>query len=953
MIRKLWLPLLLLLPMVANAENALAIPVLSFGKVYFEIFSAIAMLTTSTAYQNAITACIAAGFLGLVSRAAFVGAQGMLAGLSRMWLGALVVLTIGIKTTVPVQIADIPGNYYNAVQKVPLMIAYTEYFTHSLGYYIAEMVDDYYAKVSQVPKSLLLTGTPFALAPALVADASQYEVNDPYLKDSLTHFVVDCVYPQIYNGYISRHDLFTSHDLFKQFLDGGANPASMTVYYGTQNTYTQYGGAGKVMTCQEVAKNLESATSTIQANMLKSFGQYMSAGLDAAYFQNALNYYSGTNPYQVTPGELLMQGAMLGVFKNDAPAYAASKSDSQQIYQQLAIAQAKQNVFENWEVSAATFTQTWGYALVAIDLIILGLFPFVILFLFIPPLSHLFKSFIGLVMFVPAVDISIAIAQAIGTHFAFDALHPFFGQDGLTLQSQMYLSKQAINAKAAADSMLTWSVAIATGLCFGFNYVASKFGSSSNAVRESQQATDAAVKGNIAMDNRNWNNTAANKDDTTYTESIGAGQSFANITTAPTGVQNYGGQFARVNESPMTTQRGHTMVATHIQSGAGIVATSHADTLSNTTSQGTSSDHATQTTRAVSTSLSGSGIGAGAVMAAYQGLKGSFARTGFNFDSIPQQQREAIISDVVQGNAHAVQAAQAQAQGNMQAAKAEQAKSEGFFAKAGDMVSSLSHNPAVQGALVGALAVGAVTGIDEIAAGAAAVGGAAVAGARVAGSAISSVARSFGKLFGSRGEAAVEEAAATKGSSGYGFSAGGVKGSVGDNLAAETGEQGRMSQWVGKGKNYLKEEGAGFVLGKGASVKFTENLAGKSLGQDQISKESNDRTSYDQKSHAQNTNQTTDQWSVTRTDTEATSYQVPMTGGVNVQFMDGIDHPRPQSAVARAREIHEQYKARNAAVSGSVAQDGERLSNAAKADQDTTAGKEQDRFDSALQIGKS
>lgn len=958
-IKRIIVLLLLISPVAANAQAALPIPVMAFGQAYTHVFESIAMLVNSNAFQHIMDFCLLLGFMSVISRSTIVAGQGLLKALTNLWVVSYVLIVVGIKATIPVQIADIPNNYYNSVQKVPLIIAVAEYATHTVGYYLSKALNTTYGSVSRTPQEMLSTGSPFGLAPALVADGTQYEIQDPYLKDSLSNYVVDCVYSQVANGRLSREDLLHSNDLFNKVIKAGNNPASMTVYYGTQSDHATYGGIGKVKSCAFVSKQLSSKLSEIQSNMLKSLGQYMSGGLDATFFQNALNFYSGSNPKAMTPGQLLMQSAMLGIWRNDAPRQAALKTSSERIFQQLAIAQAKQNVFANWEISAATFKETWGYAVTAIDLLIIGLFPLVLLTLFIPPLSHMMTKFLGLLTFVPAIDVSVTIAQMIGTQISHSSLNPFFGSDGLTLANQMFVSKQAVHAMSMADWMLTLSMVIATGLCFGFMYVGSKLSADSNAARESASATEQAVKGNEALDNRSYNNTSANKANTVFSQSIGAGTSSAAIATAPLGVTNYGGTFKRVNESPMTEQLGHNAVATHTQSGTGIVATSQSNTLGHSASQGISADHSTQTTRAVSTSLSGSGIGAGAVMGAYEGLKSSFAKTGINFDAIPQKSQEAILSNMAQGEHHAMMASKAQAQGNTQVAQAEEAKSEGFFSKAYDATKALAKDhPYLAAGAVGALAVGAVTGIDEVGAAVAgagaAVGSAAMTVGRYASGAIASVGRSFGRLFGSEGSEAIERAAASeaKGSGGYGFSAGGVKGTVGDSLMAEGRGAGALDRGLlGKGKKYLTDQGKGLLLGAGGSVNFNEDISGDTTGKDVIKKSSSSSSGYDQRSQDEHRTQTSNQWSLTTVDTVSRSYQVPMGGGSRIQFMDDDNHPEPRSAMDRAREMHAAYKAKNQTEASKVESSGERIHGLSKSDQDSTASKERKQINNPLQMG--
>ena len=670
--RRLTVILLALLPTLAHAQSALSIPVMSFGSVYYEVFTAISMLMDSSAYKNAVDVCLFLGFIGIISRGAMAAGQGMIRSLLNLWLISFVVIALSLKATVAVQIDDLPDNYVNAIQKVPLSIAMVEHITHSVGYYLSKMINRYYSSVSSTPESLLSTGSAFGLAPSLVADASQFEVADPYLKDSLTHFTVDCVYPQVYNGRLSRSDLLHSNNLFDVFTKAGTNPSAFTVYYGINAEQNKsYGGAGKVESCAYVSKDLTTKLPGIETAMQNALGEYMSGGLNAKIFQDALNHYSGNSPYRVSPGQYLMQSAMLGIWKNSAPEYAATKTRSQMLFQQLAIAQAKENVFENWEVSAATFKGTWGYAIIAIDLLLVGSFPFVLLMIFIPPLAHIPKQFVGLLSFVPAVNVCVSMAQAIGTHLTTASLHPFFNGagHGLTLSTQMFLTKQAIHATSMADWMLNASIIIAGGLCFGFTYAGSKFGADSNAARESAAATDQVVRGNETLDNKSYNNTSANKHNTIYQQDIGAGSSVASIATAPTHVQDYGGQASRLNAGLASDQLQRHTSATHTQSGTSLVATSQGATLSNTDTQGINADHSTQSTREVSTSLSGSGIGSGAVMAAYKaGISQSFAKAGFDFDSLPSQQQEAITQDIAQGNSHALKAAQAQSHGDMQKA---------------------------------------------------------------------------------------------------------------------------------------------------------------------------------------------------------------------------------------------------------------------------------------------
>lgn len=746
------------------AADAFYIPVLGFGKTYVALFQGIVQIVGSAQYHQMISIFVMLGFFVILCRHAIATGNrgGVISPAFMFYLFVAITIFVGTNIKHPVQIDDLTSGKTFAVQDVPIAIGFLESFSHDMGKGMAELFEEAYTSKNKVPPELMMTGgAPFAVGPKLLNDASQYVLKDPYLKQSLTYLMLDCVVPKLASNRLSVSELHHSNNLWGLVKTVSQSPATMTLYYGTQESNPT--NSPRVISCKDATQKLDAALGKSKADMKKNFADSTLSGLGGVMFDNALNYYAGKGPYSTTPGDYLMQAAMIDVYNNTLPQAAATQFDSKQIYQNLAINQARQNVFNSWEIEESTWASTFGYILIGVDLITIALAPLMLLFLFWGVLRKVVMSYLMLIMFVPMQMVAMSIASAIATHLSYGYVHDWFSGNiakGLTLQSQVYISKMAIHGAQMGKMMLAISTVIGAGLCFGFTFVISRITGGLRSMADS--AAQGETTGKVDLDQQSIDNRNEHAHNTAYRESIGQQPSQIYGTSgAIRQTMAFGGSNATLDSMPFMTAHSDQITTTHTRSGG--TGSQNALTSSITQSDSQTHDATSSLTDSgtVSTSIQGKNLGALAVAGAYSHIDGILSSMGVNPDSISQETKHSVADQVGKADQLAVQAHEAQAQGHTDAAEGLWDEAKGIMGSAYDSIKKEVGDHPVAAAVIGVTAAAGMAAALAPEAVVGAVGAGAVMageGIAAAGSALTGL---VGRMFGSRAaESAGEQFAA-------------------------------------------------------------------------------------------------------------------------------------------------------------------------------------------------
>ena len=973
------------------AADAFYVPVLGFGKTYVALFQGIVQITGSEKYHQMIQTFILLGFLVILCRQAIATGNrgGIIQPAFMFYLLVAITIFVGTKVKHPVQIDDLTAGKTYAVQDVPIAIGYLESFSHSMGLGMSKLLEEVYTAKNNVPPELMMTGgAPFAVGPQLLNDASQYVLRDPYLKQSLTYLMLDCVVPKLAGNRLSVADLRSSNDMWGLVKTVSQSPATMTLYYGTQNSSPT--NSPSVISCKDATQKLDAALVQSKDDMKKNFADTTLSGLGGVMFDNTLNYYTSKGSYSTTPGDYLMQAAMIDVYNNDLPQAAATQFDSKQIYQNLAMNQAKQNVFNSWEIEESTWASTFGYILIGVDLITIALAPLMLLFLFWGVLRKVVMSYLMLIMFVPMQMIAMSIASAIATHVSYGYVHDWFNGNiakGLSIESQMAISKMAIHGAQMGKMLLAISTVIGAGLCFGFTFVISRITGGLRTMADS--AAEGETTGGVNLDQQNIDNRNEHGHNTAYRESIGQQPSqIFGTSGAIRQTMAFGGTNSTLDSAPYMTAHSDQITSTHTSSGG----TGSQSALTSSITQSDSQVHDASTSLTdsgtVSSTIQGTNLGGLAVAGAYHHMDSILSSVGIKPESISQETKHSVAEQVGHADQLATEAQQAQAQGHTQEAESYWDEAKGMMGSAYDSIKKEVGDHPVAATIIGGVAAAGMAAVLAPEAAAGVVGAGAVMageGISAAGSALtglvtrvfgSSAAESAGEQFAARSSmgamadseaggsiyTGAEEAAESAAKPRFRFDnqsgqwervspssaeaqAGKAKESIAGKEGVNAGDGAAASGKGGSGSSALRKAASRAGKGLLGGINFQESIRGETVGKSGISDKSSNTQKYDQGAQGRTTTDYKDQWTRTETQTTTTTYQTSPVGG---SLIEGMPHGN-QSHVERALAL---AKASVAKSNAGIDASGHGVSDQVSGDRKSIGDKVNERAENAIQLRK-
>jgi len=237
---------------------------LGAGEILYYVFNAIASLTSSGDFKDAIKIGMSFAFVWIIFSVAFgksfeeVGKYYLIYTLIS---GAL----IFSKTTIIITDRLNPS-FSRVVDNVPVGIAYPASWTSKLGDGIARLFDQNFSLPSDLKYSQ--TGVIFG---SKIQDVSmEFDVIDPTFMQNISKFVQQCVYYDLANLLYTMEDLNNTDNLW-QFISSRTSAIRMFDYINRDNQEKE------LVTCNEVAQIFET-----------DFQEEETANLKKAWYQTLL-----------------------------------------------------------------------------------------------------------------------------------------------------------------------------------------------------------------------------------------------------------------------------------------------------------------------------------------------------------------------------------------------------------------------------------------------------------------------------------------------------------------------------------------------------------------------------------------------------------------------------------------------------------------------------------------
>ncbi len=490
-----------------------------------------------------------------------------------LFLGLLVITSIGIKTTANAVIIDSVTGYTNAIKDAPALVVLPESIVSSLGHEASMLIEQFYS----TPASLQVAhGGGFDLANSLVQDSTHIQVSDPMARATLAAFTRNCIIPGIASGRLSSYSLVTSTQLW----DGGGKKGTLarspqsplTPVYTAQDTY------GAMLPCgpKGVAGG-QIAYVTYNGAQYKDAYDYLSAyfqgeapkwlAQSAATFSgtSAFSWLSGTLASAQTflfggaltqpTGETIEQAAAINALRPALNAAAIASGQSQAVTA-LAVAQGEKSQVSSWATGAIIFRDLAGYLYSVLQAFVMALLPLIMVALFIPGAGHRIAMTTMQVLFWLALwEPTLSIVDYIVDLYSQGTLGPIMGKTGgYSMMNLGVISTQTSHLMLAAGFVSSMVPLITWGLVKG-GFAFTEFLTHGLGTALAAQAGAMAATGNISLDQQSFDNRSIGQEMLMYKETVGTGESVVAAAGVDATEQvNQGGVAENVAGSQITNQ---------------------------------------------------------------------------------------------------------------------------------------------------------------------------------------------------------------------------------------------------------------------------------------------------------------------------------------------------------------------------------------------------------------
>ena len=641
----------------------------SFGDstLLASIFNGMAALTQSNMFQGAIAVFLMIGFIMIVYEM-LVAKHGKAGVFLKYLVLSTIFITAGVYHKVTVNVQNMDGTQPQTIDNIPFMVAGTGWILSEIGYQFGLMFDQAYSSVDNTPKNLLATsGAPIGVGGKFMIAASTYNIEDSYLRQSMTTYIVDCIPAAIAHGNFSDDQIFKSNDIWKLFgtSDYAKSPALSTVYYGAKNlptcTYQELNNpkrackssVGSVMSCGQAYNYITADLSNAQTDVVNTFVAQSSAGLSALLFKSVITHNATAGAYSPTAGSYLMQTAMINTMKN-IPEALAMKANSPTLMQEFAITKANSSTVDSWVSQSAVFSSTFGFIFAMLQVIIYALSPLILLFGLVGKLGYgKLKNWLLLMLWMPLTFVILVIIQAIVSHMTYtDITQVINSMNGLTSQSQDFITAKSQLILKAASGMETSAPLIAAAIVWSGNYAVTAMMGHTGASTFGKTAGGESATGDQTVDGISMDNVSADQTNMSATTSIGAKPTSVDVSAGMPNIrEDFGGSTAMfsgstLNQAQQYNSQGSSTTTGSISHGMGSGGSQSQDA-----SKQQSYDRSNQISRIHSDSL-GLNSNLGSIIRGAGGMKAGIgaAEKGLEKQGIKSAEASKIVDTAVKDN---------------------------------------------------------------------------------------------------------------------------------------------------------------------------------------------------------------------------------------------------------------------------------------------------------------
>ncbi len=485
----------------------LPVYVIGFGDVYREFFNAIAATVGSHDYGALIKLMLLCGGVWTLVTGSLKNNH----TLNIRWAIMYVVLTsVVLVPNCQVIINDRTSDHAYSVDNIPLGLGILASFTSRVGTGFTELVES----VFHTPNDLDYTHSGMLMGSKMIEASSHFQVVGGNFQRNLQGFVQQCIFYDVLLHKYTIEDLSNAPNLW-QFVTSHASPARAFMYNNTVTTCAQ--GAGKLSHDWQTAidNSANSYADLLFPNNTNAKAQMLS------YLGTSYQYLANVSD---DAASIMQQNMMIQAIQDGVGVWA-SGINAQTALNDFAFAKAQQQKRTGYGLLFRLAVYWLPLTKAVMELILLGSFLIIVLFLFFPFGTSIFKNyvmaFLWLQLWAPLFAFENFIFTFVGSHLLSSSTHLIGATHGITLTT--YSALQQINADLGyvAGFLAAATPIIAAGI---FRDMMSVFVQASSYLGGAMQsaafaAAGEAVTGNVSLGNTHFNdhsayNTNANHFDT-------------------------------------------------------------------------------------------------------------------------------------------------------------------------------------------------------------------------------------------------------------------------------------------------------------------------------------------------------------------------------------------------------------------------------------------------------
>lgn len=495
-----------------NSGNAWTLYVFGNGEVIKNTLMAIAAMVNEAPYRNLLSLIATIGVIALGARAGFDPKQAP--KLIGYFAGVYLTMYVLLSLDANIEVNDPVSLYTDVVTGVPAAVGVPAAFISNIGHWLTENVEKNFSMPSD---NLTLTGGgAFDMANSLARDAAQVRIIDPYLRQGMSYYMVDCVMPMIVSGAVSSADILSTNDLWG--LVQGSNPGILTQYFsGTHQD-------GALLTCPDAYAQLTNDLATHAPTLIKAAGSAWHANnlnLEG-YIQSAYSWLSD-NVANGTGAKTVQQAATIHLL-NDSFEQAAAMTGNNEMVMSISLAQAKQTQKSQWFSASQLFKDMVGYIYSILQAFIFAVVPILLIAVLIPGFGGvILKNYGQILIWLVLWEPLLAVINYVIALYAQQGMVDTLSTGGLSMGNITAVTEQTSNFMTAAGFMATMVPMISWGLVKGAmaftEFISAGVGSSF-----ASSAATGMASGNVSLDSQSMGNKSLGQENLMPKASVGFGQ---------------------------------------------------------------------------------------------------------------------------------------------------------------------------------------------------------------------------------------------------------------------------------------------------------------------------------------------------------------------------------------------------------------------------------------------